>query len=436
MAASQTLQVRAPRLLPLISVLLVSTLPCAVASAHQGTAAGRVPFLAGVDLFAAATSWGIVQQDGARWLRVCEEALGGPPPFYYRQPTKGGILIGRADGVLRTTDGGCTLSAPVVVGGGYPSVGAVPHDEPTVLYVGTSHPDGESGVWRSDDEGETFEATGLSGQDASLRTMVTSRDGQRVWVAGFRRSDSTPVMWASDDAGATFTSVSPWPAGAGFASLIGLDEATGGPALALPGATTGADGEGVLGLLSLDGTTFTELGVFDGVVTDFASFEGRWFVIVSRAQLHVRAFDDAAFTAIEGPIDCLIRRPGDTRLWGCVDEAERQAGATERDGHFLVSDDGLTWTSALPFADVEERECPIGTAGDELCAYRTDDGGTPDPIDPVRGGGSLRDDDDDDENMPPACACVRPTPHAPPGAALAAVLGVLSGAARRRRLCR
>lgn len=393
------------------------------AFAHQGTAVGRRPFVDDDGFFGAATSWGIVTRETDGWLRVCEEALGGPPGFYYWQPSTGDVLIGRADGVRRTTDLGCTLEAPHALADGYPSVGFVPRDAPGTLFVATSHPNGNNGVYRSDDEGESFTALGLQDEDVLFRTLVASHDATRVWVAGFRLADAEPFLWVSADGGATFAQQSPWPDGTTVASLVGLDDESGRPALVLPSTNASSS----LALLALDGSSIESLGEFDGVVTDFVSFAGRWLVIEDRARLLARAYEDTAFTEVDGPVRCLVTVPRDPRLWGCVDEIERQNGAEERDGHFLVSEDGVTWSSALPFDEVKERLCPTGTPGNDACTFRNSDGGVPDTGAPPTGGGPLRPGEDGE----PECACINVSSR--PGAGVWLVLLLFALARRRRR---
>ncbi len=64
----------------------------------------------------------------------------------------------------------------------------------------------------------------------------------------------------------------------------------------------------------------------------------------------------------DGPLECLRRVPGDDSLWGCG----RQTSGT----WFKRTVDGITWTAALPFASVANRQCPASTPAAEACAYR------------------------------------------------------------------
>jgi MYXO-CTERM domain-containing protein len=330
------------------------------AGAHIGAPEGRVPFVSPDGLTGGGTTWGIVNLEQGCWMRTCEEALNGPPGFYYRQPTGDRIVLGRSDGVWFTDDFGCTLTpGDADLADKNPQVFIASRSAPAVLYVATADPTGGNGVFKSTDDGETFEPTGLADLNVSFRSLAVSPDGSMLWVTGLDLDTRVPLLWVSADGGVSFTPQTPWPQNTAFATLIGFDEDVGQPAISI------IDDTGVgsaVSLVSADATMLTEIGTFEGVASDFTAFNGRYLVIQNRATFHVREKTANTFTEIDGPSRCLLRLPGDdTTVWGC--------GQPFQQGHYLTSEDGETWTPVLPFLDVIERQCPDGTLGAERCAY-------------------------------------------------------------------
>lgn len=379
----------------LLASLLAPTLLALPLAAHVGAPEGRFPFVAGDDLVGGGTTWGIIRREGDRWLRVCEEALEEPPAFYYRQ-TSGTLLVARSDGLWATTDG-CALDPQTdLFDERRPSLSATPRGLPETLFVATARSDGGNGVYVSRDEGETFAPTGLTDQDVSFRSLAASDDGEDVYAGGIYLDSREPVVFVSHDGGETFTAKAPFADGIVTANIVGLDPETGELAFTLmdpevPGS--------VLALTDADVTTVTPLASFTGVVSDFLVHDGAWLVIESRQRYYRREKGADAFTEIEGgPTRCLLKAPGDERVWGC--------GQPFQNGHFLVSDDGVTFTPVLPFLEVEEYRCPEGTLGAERCAYLWGpDAGVVDPKDDDDGGGGGAHVERPREETPPGCPC-------------------------------
>src|SRR5690606_16872258 len=107
----------------------------------------------------------------------------------------------------------------------------------------------------------------------------------------------------------------------------------------------------LLSLASADFSSLTELAAFESVASDFLVHEDAWLVIEGRQRLYRREKSGSEFTLVEGgPTRCLLKLPADERVWGC--------GQPFQSGHFLVSDDGITFTPLMPFLEVEEHRCP------------------------------------------------------------------------------
>jgi hypothetical protein len=393
------------------------------AHAHLGMAQGRTPFLEpDFALSGAATSWGIVELESDGWQRVCEEALGGPPSFYYRAPASDRVLVGRFDGLHFTDDGGCTLqTGPTGFEEAKPTLLAVAHDEPTTLYVATSSPDAINRVLKSVDGGESFSATQLSEQAARFTSIMTSGDGVRVWLTAVTETGALTLM-VSSDGGATFDApAAALPSDATSSTLVGYDLESNQPRLAVVRADVAGS---TLFALDADGAAAVQEATFDALVTDWARHGDHELVVVDRALLFGRGPQDAAFVERDTPARCLVRAPlDDVRLYAC---AMQGAG-----GHFFVTEEGATWTTLLPFEDVQERVCPDGTPGATACLFRVTDGGPqPDGGDVDLTRGSRRPSEEEPSAM---CACTR-VPDAPRGLGLLLLLGVivLSRAKRSR----
>ncbi len=363
-----------------VLALVITTLFVAQdAAAHFGAPEGRWPFLVEGELIGGGTTWGIVRKAEDRWLRVCEEAIEEPPAFYYRQPSSGRLLLARSDG-LWLTDDGCSLDAkPSVFDDARPSLLAEPRDLPTTLYVATSSSTGDNGLFLSTDEGQTFTPTSLQHEDVSFRSLAVSDDGEKIYLGGIYLDSRLPVVFVSLDGADTFEPKSPWPESVAAANVLGIDPGTGEVALTLldPDVTGST-----LALASGDLATSTTLAEFEGVVSDFLVHDDAWLVIEGRQRYFRRKKGDAEFTLVDGgPTRCLLKLPGDERVWGC--------GQPFQNGHFLVSDDGVSFTPVLPFLDVVEHRCPPGTLGAERCAYlfQGDAGVIEEPADDDAGGG-------------------------------------------------
>ena len=114
-------------------------------------------------------------------------------------------------GVFKTTDGGTTWS-PIFDQGDVITVGdlALDPQDPTTLYVGTGEANAASlsffgnGVYRTRDDGATWENLGLAETLYIARVLVDPSDGQRLWVAATGSlfgTDQNRGVYRSNDAG-------------------------------------------------------------------------------------------------------------------------------------------------------------------------------------------------------------------------------------------
>jgi MYXO-CTERM domain-containing protein len=168
-------------------------------------------------------------------------------------------------------------------------------------------------------------------------------------------------------------------------------------------------------------------------ITHFVERPPHRFVVVDRNRLH-RATGDGPFEEITEtpfPSRCFDPNLDDARLFGCGQLRDR--------GHFLVTEDGETWTPVLRYEDVRMRECPEGTAGAErnpIYWPAIQAWGVGPPIPSGNGGaenGEAGNGEVEPGDPPPGggCACASPGGRAAGSAAFALLL--LLGVPRRRR---
>ena len=320
---------------------------------------GRFPFVgAGGALVGGGTSWGLVRpdDDNGGWGRGCEEAFGRAVFFAVPQP--GRVLLGGLDGLSTTTDDGCSYQQlDNALTGSYASAFWLdPHDDRHLL-VGTSTVSADNGVWESHDGGDTFLPL-LPRRPGGFFHLAVSDDGTQIAVTGSDTSGRT-LLLMSNDRGASFVDVSDVVADYPLAHALVFD----GDQLVLGGIDTAS--EGIVDHVAFDGVTasLAHLGTVPRETTTAVIFHDQLFVLSrngARGELYVENGSVLGFGLVQGgPSDCLVAR-GDA-LYGCG----KQVGLNT--SLFLRSDDGVTWTEVVRFADVHYRTCPADTAGYAAC---------------------------------------------------------------------
>jgi hypothetical protein len=353
------------------------------ALAHTGSPEGRSPFLSNHTLTGGGTTWGIIHQSNQQWHRVCEETLNAPPSFHH-QNVHGRILIGTESGLLATDDFGCSFTqvSEQLSNQNVSSIG-VPLSHPEKIYVATSSPQGANGVYKSDDHGTTFHATGLQGLPSFILSLLVNHDGSQIYVSTYDASLQSTQLFYSNDEGVTFVESNIIPEDAIYLTLIGIDHEH--DRVALSTVTNIPGGRLYFSNATLDSLVFDS--AFETVPTQYAAFNGKEFLLLAFTELRTRSLEDAdaGFMHIEdGAARCILRLPFDDRLWRC--------GFSNQSGHFSSTSDGETWENHIPFLDVLEYRCPEGTTGYERCAYLFADGGVRDGGDVYREGGMAGED--------------------------------------------
>lgn len=416
---------------------LVATSAATPLAAHVGAPEGRGIFLADDgSLIGAGTTWGVIETTAEGFIRTCEEAVGDTVHFYYWAKEREEVVVGTNGGVLTSTDWGCSWETTGLEDRAVTLL-RTPRDQPGVLFASTSTTGDENGVFRSLDDGATWAATSLSLPEFAFTSLQVSVDGQLVVASGIDYAVTLPRIFLSTDGGATFEEKELFPAesNVSFINAVGITD----DAIAIATLRSGEQGS-TLYLASRDLETLGEGTAFDtdeanGVVTDYALFDGTEYVLVNRSLMHKREAGELAFSFDEdGPGRCLIQPRESDRLWGCAQPFQL--------GHFLfVEDADDSWSPAIPHLEVEERRCPEGTIGEERCRYLFEpgfDGGPvgPEPGEPDAGEPETNEPEPEpgpsEPDPPPDCGCEQ-TGGPPAGAAAIAGWVALAMLGRRSR---
>ena len=338
------------------------------ASAHIGAPEGRSPFLDNDVFLGGGTTWGIIHHHESQWRRVCEESVGEPPNFWLYRPD-GRVLLGTSQGLLMTRDYGCTYEQ-VDESLAMHKVGtvAVPEEYPSHIYVATSSPGGNNAIYRSTNDGDTFDISGLQGLDDFILSMFATKNENNIYASTYSRGEGGVHLYRSTDFGATFQESVSFPENALYITIVGYRQAT--KQLVLSIIFAGASG-GHLYFADEALEEFTPIQAFSSVPTTFVEYGAYEFVLLAFSELvrRVRSQDNSAFESFEDSnARCIVHSSSDDRLWRC--------GLSYQFGHFLSSLDGDEWDIHIPFLDVIEFQCPEGTIGASRCAYLFTDAGT------------------------------------------------------------
>ena len=171
----------------------------------------------------------------ARWTLTGPSNIGGRIVEIAVDPTEEGVVYAAAGtgGIWKTTNSGQTFSS-VWPNSSVQSMGAVFVDQAGVVWAGTGEPDmgGGSafygdGVYRSVDDGATWEHVGLTNSGSVGAITVDPTDADRVFVGVQGRlhdTDGQRGLYRSEDGGATWEAVLQ-PADPGVDSIGVIDVA-------------------------------------------------------------------------------------------------------------------------------------------------------------------------------------------------------------------
>jgi photosystem II stability/assembly factor-like uncharacterized protein len=166
------------------------------------------------------TTFGLVatRDGGARWSWICEQAmgLGGAQDPMTAVGGGGALLVGAAEGLLVSRDGGCDWAhGPAGVGDHYCTDLATLRDHPERAIFLESVAVGAgfaTEVWTTSDSAKTVTQLGadLPDEFIGLTLDVAPSDPTRIYVSGRRGAPSYPgAMVRSTNAGATWEPIDP-----------------------------------------------------------------------------------------------------------------------------------------------------------------------------------------------------------------------------------
>jgi MYXO-CTERM domain-containing protein len=338
-------------LLAIGSLLLIGLAP-ASASAHGGNPSAEFPFIIDGELDGGGANYGILRrQDGAiRW--VCEETLNRTIRWWRRTPDDR-VLAGTNDGLWVSADGACSgsrLNSPL--DGHDLANSAVDPGDASRLFVVTQTADATNGVFVSTNGGLGWVATGLQDADAIFYDLLVAPGSQDLWAAGLRLSDVSSMVLRSTDGGSVWEPVPADLSAYGSPNLLGVSPD--GGTVFLSGRTESLQYTLMSSADGLD--TVLPLSTLDGEMTDFAIFQGRYYLTLDRATLFVSDDAETWLEVVGGPSRCL--HLDGAVLWGCGGFPSNAA---------FYRNDGSGFEPSLLLLDILRRDCPEGTAGAEVC---------------------------------------------------------------------
>ena len=341
---------------------LLAALFAGRASAHTGVLGAVAPFLESGALVGGSTTWGLVLADEGTFYRVCDEAPAMAANFHLRVPQVGGgeqVLVGGGPGLLATSDRGCTYQGRSLQGATDATAAVLAGGR---VYVATGRPGYPNAVLASDDLGQSFMPTGLSGTASPLWELAAAPDGSVLVVSGDDLDLEQPLLLASVDQGAH------WSGGSvdlsAFARVRVLSVDAAGEEI-LVGAELPDESAWLLSLHP--SLTERERVASPRPLSHALRRDGALYAVADTEALLRRDAAGGAFVASEVLVKCLFLL--EDTLWACGSSTGPLAGV-----HCASSSDGVAWLPELFDSEIRERVCPEGSAGHDACLRYQDAG--------------------------------------------------------------
>lgn len=355
-----------------LAVLLVAT--STVASAH-GPPHGRALLIDGEHIVINVDRGLAISTDGgARFHLYCGRAFGvnSTEQAPMRMLSDRRLMLATSAGVQRSSADYCdwalgeTPDAGTLVLAGHPT-------EPKISLVSTSTETSAQGVYRTVDEGASFERIGELSSSAFLvdGMAYAPGDASRVYASarGLNAAgDAAYFMAASTDAGATFQlhevtleddqvnvallAVHPTDPDVLYARLTGVTQTR----------------DDQLVVSTDGGETFSVLMDVEALRAVAIRADGSRMWVGAASGLWRSDDGGQNFEALgePQPVTCLLHQDG--RLWVCIDAAVGYAGLSRSD------DGGETLEHIMTFTDIDEvAPCPAGSAVADDCDMIWDD---------------------------------------------------------------
>jgi len=358
-----------------------------VFAASTASANGRAPITNGINFrpgdpqsIYLRTTFGLLisNDDGCTFHWVCEQNVGYGGTFdpKYAIAADGTIFATTFTGLRVSRDGGCNFAtATSELPAGSPGriadmwVDSIDIGPTGEVWVGTAETGKPNDVYRSTDNGLTFEARNMMSQTVWWKSIkVAPSDPMRIYVGGYELSGgSTPIvhLFRSVDAGAQWTALPLTGVVLGAApTLHVLAVAPNDPDVLLVRSLQASPPTGDRLYRSTNGgMTFTEVLATTDEIRDVLFVDNNQVIVASPTGSFRSTDAGATFSPLSGSpkLGCLGRR-SDGSVMGC--------GANWQPDFMALTKtaDVASWTKVFRFVEMAgPLHCPAGSGEADIC---------------------------------------------------------------------
>jgi len=371
------------------SLAIVAAVLCPTVALANGRPplTNGVHFRPGDSSIYVATTFGLLvsHDDGCSFRWICEQNIGYGGTFdpKYRIAADGTIFATTFSGLRVSRDGGCSFTTttsdqPVGAPGRIAEtwIDAIDIGPTGEVWVATADSGKPNNVYRSTDNGRTFEPRGMLSQAIWWKSIaIAPSRAPRIYATGYQVAGTlmdggqmppTAHFEISDDDGAHW-SASPL-AGVGFGStplvhVLGVDHDN--PDVVFMSSAGANSPSGDRLYRSTDGgMTWTEVLATTGPILDLAIGQAAATLVATLGGGSFQSSDGGAtFAPMTSPpqLACVGRR-ADGEIYGCGANWQPDNKAIAR------SSDGMTWEKVFRFVELAGPvECPAGTPQHDTC---------------------------------------------------------------------
>lgn len=376
-----------------LACLLVGALAGTAAANGRPAATSTINFRHGhpMDIVAGMTFGLVISHDGgATWKWMCEDAIGYggmyDPVYAYSDSgaifatTFGGLKVNRDGCTFGMAPSGMTFASDVYIppGTGHTVFYAAAQ---TPSMVGSATIPGDAGIYKSTDDGMTFQTPAMPGMigDWWSSLLTAPSDATRMYLSGYRLVSGQPrtfLMFKSTDAGASFTAINSSDITASSNSsilIVGISPTNPDVVFAKVTLANGTTNGESLYRSTDGGTSWTKLLDKPDMLSFLARSDGTCILAAQTLGAWVSSDCDdptktPTWTALSNPphINCLDESPSG-EVWACTQNFG--SPGLPADGYGIMKTTDLTtWTGVLKFQDIAAPvDCPAGTPQHDSC---------------------------------------------------------------------